>query len=164
MGLKGSGTVPPCGTHIAPTLQDLPKVTQLISGRAGPELFCPASLEKDLPVLSRVGPAGSPLREAALVPPPAPPGPGQGQSVDAGLGPGGWYPGSSLALGPWAATASSKCGPPEGSRPAASTHCPTSQTQGLGKAGAKDIGSRACMTESLNDQRLLESQNIGNRP
>ena len=45
------------------------------------------------------------------------PSPGQGQSGDAGLGPGGWYPGSSLALGPWAATASSECGPPGGSRP-----------------------------------------------
>lgn len=73
MGLKGSGTVLPYGTHTVLTLQDLPKVTQLISGRAGPELFCPASLEKDLPALSRVGPAGSPLREAALVPPPPPP-------------------------------------------------------------------------------------------
>ena len=95
--------------------------------------------------------------------PSPPPSPGQGQSGDAGLGPGGWYPGSSLALGPWAATASSECGPPGGSRPDSSTHCPTSQAQGLGKAGAKDIGSRACVTESLNDQRLFESQNIGNR-
>lgn len=30
---------------------------------------------------------------------------------DAGLGPGGCYPGCSLTLGPWAATASSGCGP-----------------------------------------------------
>ena len=41
MGLKGSGTVPPYGTHAALTLQDLPKITQLISSRPGPELFCP---------------------------------------------------------------------------------------------------------------------------
>ena len=52
MGLKGSGTVPPYGTHAALTLQDLPKITQLISSRPGPELFCPASLEKALPALS----------------------------------------------------------------------------------------------------------------
>ena len=86
MGLKGSGTVPPCGTHIAPTLQDLPKVTQLISGRAGPELFCPASLEKDLPALSRVGPAGSPLREAAQVPPPHLPALARGNLLPESLG------------------------------------------------------------------------------
>lgn len=52
MGLKGSGPVPPYGTHTALTLRDLPKVTQLVSSKAGPELFCPASLVKALPALS----------------------------------------------------------------------------------------------------------------
>ena len=52
MGLKGSGPVPPYGTHTALTLRDLYKVTQLVSINAGPELFCPTSLVKALPALS----------------------------------------------------------------------------------------------------------------